>query len=47
MAPIMNDLPVLEVPAYSTDNEYEPLGWETKAGKAFIKNLIEVDRFFE
>ena len=43
--PLLNDFPVLDVPAYS--EEYDPLGWESKAGRMFINNYIDVDSYYE
>ena len=43
--PLINDFPVLDVPAYS--EEFDPLGWESKAGKFFISNYIDVDKYYD
>jgi DNA polymerase epsilon subunit 1 len=43
--PLLNDFPVLDVPAYP--EEFDPLGWETKAGRMFISNYVDVDKYYD
>jgi len=46
ISPILDDFAVLEVPAVPSDNEYEPLNWEMKAGTALARNLTHAERFY-
>ena len=45
--PILHDFPVMEVFANEQDNQYEPLGWEAKAGHSLVESLLGLDGFFE
>ena len=35
-----------QVPFTEEDNSYEPLGWESKAGKDLVRNYVAIDDYF-
>lgn len=35
-----------QVPFPEEDNSYEPLGWESKAGKDLVRNYVAIDDYF-
>ena len=47
ISPILSELAVMDIPAYPSDNEYDALGWELKAGGCLARNLIQVERFYD
>lgn len=47
ISPILSEFATMDVPAYPSENAYDALGWELKAGGCLARNLIQVERFYD